>query len=264
MSKLNYYFNAGTLGSKTERELLQKIHQVDFVTIPTAKPKKFKQLNPMVCLNRNSWKETIVNETKHITENKNRSVLIICQTVKSAEELYEAFGGKSNNTVSIYTRDYDDFGFGTSTDELNCGLTIIATNLAGRGTDIKISQDLRKNGGLHVCLSYLPTNLRIEQQAFGRAARSGDPGTGQMIILHEDSAAFGNTKLILLKQLRDAEESQRIAAIKDYYDNQIIVEEDAFQTFTKAFNMLKDQIKDVPKEVNEILLQVIKNYIGTL
>ena len=59
--------------------------------------------------------------------------------------------------------------------------------MAWRGTDIKISPITENNGGLHVILTFMPTNLRIEEQAFGRAARKGEKGSGQIIMLSNES-----------------------------------------------------------------------------
>lgn len=47
--------------------------------------------------------------------------------------------------------------------EINEGDVIIATNLAGRGTDLEMNENVKKNGGLHVIISFMPSNIRIEE-----------------------------------------------------------------------------------------------------
>jgi preprotein translocase subunit SecA len=65
------------------------------------------------------------------------------------------------------------------------GITV-ATNMAGRGTDIKLSPEVRARGGLHVILTEFHESRRIDRQLFGRAARQGDPGSGQAIVALSD------------------------------------------------------------------------------
>lgn len=257
----NLYGLTGTLGSQRERDLLQEIHEVDFVTIPTAKSKQFREKKPILCTGKDEWIKRICNETKRLTEEKKRSVLIICETVNDVETLYKAFGGKDAKHVHTYTRDYEEFDKGfeivQGNKELGQGQIIIATNLAGRGTDIKITEELRKAEGLHVCLTYLPSNIRVEQQAFGRAARSGDQGSGQLIIMDSKGQEYSNSKILDLKKERDVEELHRISDIKAYYDTQITMEESCFKAFKEQYEQLKKDLDDkkVPTEVKEILLQ---------
>ncbi|WP_265022660.1 DEAD/DEAH box helicase [Wolbachia endosymbiont (group B) of Ischnura elegans] len=257
----NLYGLTGTLGSQRERDLLQEIHEVDFVTIPTAKSKQFREEKPILCTGKDEWIKRICNETKRLTEEKKRSVLIICETVNDVETLHKAFGGKDAKHVHTYKRDYEGFDKGfeivQGNKELGQGQIIIATNLAGRGTDIKITEELRKAKGLHVCLTYLPSNIRVEQQAFGRAARSGDQGSGQLIIMNSKGQEYSNSKILDLKKERDVEELHRISDIKAYYDTQITMEESCFKAFKEQYKQLKKDLDDkkVPTEVKEILLQ---------
>ncbi|HBL48164.1 MAG TPA: translocase, partial [Planctomycetaceae bacterium] len=62
----------------------------------------------------------------------------------------------------------------------------IATNMAGRGTDILLKDDVRANGGLHVIATEMHTSARIDRQLIGRSARQGDPGHYQFFLSLED------------------------------------------------------------------------------
>ena len=109
--------------------------------------------------------------------------MIICKSIKDCEIIKSYFINekKFDETKIINYKDEDDIKEDKLTN-INCGDIIIATNLAGRGTDIKLNKKILKNGGLHVCVTFLPKNSRVQRQAFGRAGRKGEPGTSQIII----------------------------------------------------------------------------------
>ena len=67
------------------------------------------------------------------------------------------------------------------------GAVTVATNTAGRGTDIILSPAVKTNGGLHVVFCFYPTNSRVEDQGLGRAGRQGQLGSCQLIISKEDT-----------------------------------------------------------------------------
>jgi hydrogenase maturation factor HypE len=104
-------------------------------------------------------------------------------------------------------------------EKVKIGDIILATNIAGRGTNFKTEEDLEANGGLHVCVGFLPCNLRVEGQAFGRTSRQGNNGTAQLIIrqseVDELEIEKDNTNFTDIKQKRDSHEATRLEEIKN-------------------------------------------------
>lgn len=254
---------SGTLGSDVEREHLVKAHDVDFLMLPTFKQKKFSETNPFVVSSIDDWETIIFDQTLDMVTTKGRSVLIICEVVEMVEELSRLFAKikhKYNYQIRTYTRDYEKLDVIHEQQKLLPGFVIIATNLAGRGTDIKLSEELIKNGGLHLILSYLPDNDRIEQQAMGRTARKGDPGSGQLIILSKEfgqEISNNNYKMLKLRSERRLKEAEHISGVRKFYEDQIQFEEQCFKMFRNVweanvsrlngFILVGEQQKDILK-----------------
>ena len=116
------------------------------------------------------WSNRVATDAARLRQT--RAVLIVCKSERDADQLATRIP-----QARVYVRS-DGLDAPSS---LDVGDVLISTNLAGRGTDIAISEALEAAGGLHVCLAYLPDNERIQRQAFGRAARKGQPGSAQII-----------------------------------------------------------------------------------
>jgi preprotein translocase subunit SecA len=89
------------------------------------------------------------------------------------------------------------------------GTIIVATNVAGRGTDINTNNIIELNGGMHVIVGFLPNNQRVESQAFGRTSRNGNKGTCQLIL---------NRKELLSHLLKPIGDDTDIKEIRDEID----------------------------------------------
>ncbi len=224
------YGLTGTLGSKDSQELLKDTYGVDIVFIPTYKQKQFIELPAITALD---WENNVVKSIQEETS-KDRATLVICQTIDNTETIRKELlnKGYSGSKIRVYGRsDNDDIK--VIQDAIDVGDVIIATNLAGRGTDIKTTEALEKNGGLHVCVTFLPTNLRVEEQAFGRTSRQGKSGTAQLIL-----DTIGNIENI--KEERDGNESKRLEQIKSSDIERIKIKDELFKNFCELMNKLKN------------------------
>ena len=138
-----------------------------------------------------------------------REVLIICKSIKILEKIYSEFINLYDKNKIITLK--DDLDIEKNLENLVTGTIIIATNLAGRGTDISISDEVLKRGGLHVCLTFLPINIRVQEQAFGRAGRKGQPGTWQLVL-----NLFKNISEICHIDFSDDNINQIVSRIQEY------------------------------------------------
>ena len=198
----NIYGLTGTLGSKETQLALKEIYKMKFVLIPTYKPSLLKPPEYFLLDDQEAYVNKIIEEIKKYSEN--RAVLVIFEYIDNIKEirkkLYREDSIDSNNII-IYKDSENNQESLFLKHPIQKGKIILATNLAARGTDIKISPELEKNGGLHVILTYLPCSERVERQALGRAGRKGEQGSGEIII-------NSSNKIELILQSRDEREKK--------------------------------------------------------
>ena len=189
----NIYGLTGTLGSIFEQNLLAECYGVDFVFVPTHAPRRFVEEEAILLKSDVEWVNEIINIAKRITE-KGRVILIMSETMTIVEIIRNELSKKFERTNIIeYTRSDIEENF--LSNKISPGKIILATNLAGRGMDIQIDENVEKNGGLHICATFLPQNIRVEMQAFGRAGRQGAQGSAQLVLdYHAEMENFGFTK----------------------------------------------------------------------
>ena len=260
------YGMSGTLGSISEQELLKEIYNINLFVIPTYKAKNFTELPATISKTKEVHLQAILVSVNEKIE-QGQAVLIICETIYEAKQLKEVaakFTKLNNDNIKLYSRTDNDEQLVVE-DRINCAQIIIATNLAGRGTDIKTTKELEEKGGLHVLVTYLPSNKRVEDQAFGRTSRQGNNGTAELIIdlsytlnklipgqfsADPEHDKQDNTKYLNideLKKLRDQVESNRLLQAK-LVDRYRIAEEDKlFAAFSKLYKQLKSSSNNQQK-----------------
>ena len=116
---------------------------------------------------------------------------------------------------------------------------IVSTLLAARGVDINTTERVEDSGGMHVIVSFLPKNQRVQEQAFGRAARKGKKGTCQMILNRSHvEKALGrhvNENYNILKFRDDANRNYQIT-MKNKYITDTLVKDELFSKFSQYLN----------------------------
>ncbi|XP_045032570.1 uncharacterized protein LOC116927885 isoform X2 [Daphnia magna] len=251
---------SGTLGSKTEQLFMQNKYESCQFVIPTAFKKRFHLKPTQVFKSKAHWLHAIVKEARQIIppghKNKARSIVIFCQSIQNVNIVHSYLKNAvkselNDNHIHCYTRDYEKFAF--EGKSLEVGHVIIATNLAGRGTDIKISEQLKENGGLHICLTFLPKNERIEEQAMGRSARNGAPGSGVFLLYEESSSGkkWGSEKWFSMKEERHWKERLRISCLEDEFDS-MEMDRSFFEELLDYYTELKRELKSQKREDQEI------------
>ncbi|XP_071316107.1 protein translocase subunit SecA-like [Trachinotus anak] len=208
------YGISGTLGQQAETETLQKIYYgIKTCQIPSFKRRKLFEVEGVCVKDEKEWIEKICNvvtaQTNSTLYREGRAVLVICETIKHAKALYHVLGNIVKNKKLYINNNMDNTAIFNK--KLEAGDVIIATNLAGRGTDLKVSHPVNRAGGLFVVQTFLPKNARVEAQAFGRTARQGSPGSAQLIVCTSHLSGrlqllvvLANKLLSLLESITDA------------------------------------------------------------
>ena len=180
----NIYGLTGTIGDSQTMKILEILYELDFDYIPPENIRILKELESKICFCHSLWLENIKNIVKRET-NGNRAVLILSESIENADEIYEDIQKNISGIylVKIIGEDSEEH---LIKRELDPKSVIVSTNISGRGTDIKLKKDVIDNGGLHVIITFIPDNIRVEEQNYGRAGRKGEPGTWQLVINYQN------------------------------------------------------------------------------
>ena len=251
---------AGMTGTaKTEEEEFRDIYNMYVIQIPTNKPIIRQDYSDLIFATEEGKYRAIVKEIKE-RHAKGQPVLVGTVAVENSERLskmlkkegipHEVLNAKNNaREAEIIAKAGEK------------GAVTIATNMAGRGTDIKLGKGVKELGGLCVLGSERHESRRIDNQLRGRAGRQGDPGMTQFCVSFEDDlmVRFGTdrTKALLQKVGFDGELSIRSKALsKSIESAQKRVEGNNFDTrkhLLEYDDVINTQRNIIYKQRNEIL-----------
>ena len=182
---LRYERLAGMTGTaSTSRRELSKIYEVHVESIPTNKPPIRKQLPTLIYGTSDQRWAAVVEDTVEQHEKK-RPVLIGTRSIDKSEQLAELLVARGVEPVILNARHVaQEAEIVAQAGEQ--GKVTVATNMAGRGTDIKLGEGVQEIGGLHVICTELHEAQRIDRQLIGRCGRQGDPGTFRQFMSLDD------------------------------------------------------------------------------
>ncbi|MBK9271319.1 MAG: preprotein translocase subunit SecA [Saprospiraceae bacterium] len=181
-----YHKLAGMTGTaETEAGEFWQIYKLDVVVIPTNKPVIRDDREDLVYKTAREKFNAVIDEIEVCT-NAGRPVLVGTTSVDISEKLSRMLQlrGISHNVLNAkqHQREAE-----IVSEAGNPGKVTIATNMAGRGTDIKIGEEVKKAGGLAIIGTERHESRRVDRQLRGRSGRQGDPGSSQFFVSFEDN-----------------------------------------------------------------------------
>jgi len=188
---LRYQFLCGMTGtaSTSARELL-KIYKTRVIAVPTNRPPQRKRLRDRVFADAVEKYAAIAQEVAELHA-EGRPVLIGTRSIDKSEAISKLLAA-ANLTHEVLNANEVEREAEIVAHAGELGKITVATNMAGRGTDIKLGPGVPELGGLHVICTELHDAARIDRQLVGRCGRQGDPGTfRQYLSLDDDIIASG-------------------------------------------------------------------------
>ncbi len=202
---------AGMTGTAlTEEKEFRDIYGMDVIEIPTNRPIARKDLQDAVYKTRKEKLFAIVQAVKE-AHAKGQPVLVGTITIEASEELSRLLT-KEGIQHKVLNAKFHELEAEIVADAGIHGAVTIATNMAGRGTDIKLDEEARASGGLKIIGTERHESRRIDNQLRGRSGRQGDPGESKFYISLEDDLMrlFGSDRMISMFNALGIPENQEI------------------------------------------------------
>jgi preprotein translocase subunit SecA len=180
----------------TEEKEFRDIYGMDVIEVPTNLPIARIDRQDAVYKTKREKLNAVINEIIE-SHQKGQPVLVGTITIESSEEISEHLK-KKGVPHKVLNAKFHELEAEIIADAGQPGVVTIATNMAGRGTDIKLGEGVKENGGLKIIGTERHESRRIDNQLRGRAGRQGDPGESRFFISLEDDLMrlFGSERLM--------------------------------------------------------------------
>ncbi|MDD5728009.1 MAG: SEC-C metal-binding domain-containing protein, partial [Victivallales bacterium] len=196
--------------AETEATEFHKTYKIDVITVPTNRPVIRKDDNDTIFKTKREKFNAIVQDVAE-RHDKGQPVLLGTISVDDSEIVSRMLRRANirHNVLNAKNHQYEAEIIAAAGQR---GAVTVATNMAGRGTDIKLGEGIAELGGLHVIGSSRHDSRRIDRQLRGRCARQGDPGSSKFYVSLEDNLMrlFGSDRIIKIFEKFGIEEGEQI------------------------------------------------------
>ncbi|EPU7282983.1 preprotein translocase subunit SecA [Campylobacter upsaliensis] len=187
---------AGMTGTaQTEATEFSQIYNLDVVSIPTNIPIKRQDKDDLIYKTQEEKFKAVIDEIKKANA-KGQPVLVGTASIERSEVFHSMLAKEKIPHYVLNAKNHEQEAL-IIADAGKKGAVTIATNMAGRGVDIKINDEVRELGGLYIIGTERHESRRIDNQLRGRSGRQGDPGTSRFYLSLEDNLLriFGGDKI---------------------------------------------------------------------
>lgn len=181
--------------AQTEATEFSQIYKLEVISIPTNLPVKRIDQNDLIYKTEKEKFDAVIAQIKYLHA-KGQPVLVGTASIEKSEKLHELLTKEKINHSVLNAKNHEKEAqiIANAGDK---GAVTIATNMAGRGVDIKINDEVRELGGLYILGTERHESRRIDNQLRGRSGRQGDPGESRFYLSLEDNLLriFGSDKI---------------------------------------------------------------------